>query len=73
MRILVLHGPNLNLLGRREPHIYGKETLGDINARLETLARELGTELVIAQSNHESRYRGSPKGPALCLDRRFSS
>jgi 3-dehydroquinate dehydratase-2 len=53
MRILVLHGPNLNLLGRREPHIYGKETLGDINARLETLARELGTELVIVQSNHE--------------------
>ena len=53
MRILVLHGPNLNLLGRREPHIYGKETLADVNARLETLARELGTELVIAQSNHE--------------------
>jgi 3-dehydroquinate dehydratase-2 len=53
MRILVLHGPNLNLLGRREPHIYGKETLGDINAKLETLARELGTELVIVQTNHE--------------------
>src|SRR5258708_28004624 len=53
MPILVLHGPNLNLLGRREPHIYGKETLADINSRLETLARELGTELVIAQSNHE--------------------
>jgi 3-dehydroquinate dehydratase II len=53
MRILVLHGPNLNLLGRREPHIYGKETLADINARLEALARELDTELVILQSNHE--------------------
>jgi 3-dehydroquinate dehydratase II len=53
MRILVLHGPNLNLLGRREPHIYGKETLADINARLQTLAAELGTELVIVQSNHE--------------------
>jgi 3-dehydroquinate dehydratase-2 len=53
MRILVLHGPNLNLLGRREPHIYGKETLAEINARLETLAAELGTELVIVQSNHE--------------------
>ena len=53
MRILVLHGPNLNLLGRREPHIYGKETLADVNARLEALARELGTELLIVQSNHE--------------------
>ncbi len=54
MRILVLHGPNLNLLGRREPHIYGKETLADVNSKLEALARELGTELVIVQSNHEA-------------------
>src|SRR5258708_25902697 len=53
MRILVLQGPNRNLVGRGEPHIYGKETLADVNARLEALARELGAELVIAQSNHE--------------------
>jgi 3-dehydroquinate dehydratase-2 len=53
MRILVLHGPNLNLLGRREPHIYGTMTLADVNQRLEALAKELGVELVIVQSNHE--------------------
>jgi len=53
MRILVLHGPNLNLFGRREPQIYGTMTLAEINQRLETLARELEVELVIVQSNHE--------------------
>ena len=53
MRILVLHGPNLNLFGRREPHIYGKMTLAEINAKLNALASELGVELAILQSNHE--------------------
>jgi 3-dehydroquinate dehydratase-2 len=53
MRILVLHGPNLNLFGRREPHIYGKMTLAEINAKLNALAGELGVELAILQSNHE--------------------
>ncbi len=53
MRILVLHGPNLNLFGRREPHIYGTTTLAEINQRLEALAKELKAELVIVQSNHE--------------------
>ena len=53
MKILVLHGPNLNLFGRREPHIYGKTTLAEINARLENLAAELGVTLDILQSNHE--------------------
>ncbi|VWX58031.1 3-dehydroquinate dehydratase [Burkholderiales bacterium 8X] len=53
MKILVLHGPNLNLFGRREPHIYGSTTLAQINARLESLAAELGVELATIQSNHE--------------------
>jgi len=51
--ILVLHGPNLNLFGRREPHIYGTTTLAQINERLTTLAGELGVHLEILQSNHE--------------------
>ncbi len=53
MKFLVLHGPNLNLFGRREPHIYGTTTLAEINDKLETLARELGAQLEILQSNHE--------------------
>ena len=53
MQILVLHGPNLNLFGRREPHIYGATTLAEINTRLSTLAGELGVELKVLQSNHE--------------------
>ena len=53
MRILILHGPNLNLFGRREPHIYGTMTLEQIDERLRTLADELGVDLVTVQSNHE--------------------
>ena len=47
--ILVLHGPNLNLLGTREPGVYGTTTLAEINARLEALAAERGAELRIVQ------------------------
>ena len=53
MRILVLHGPNLNQLGQREPEIYGRETLADIDARLAELASSSGAELESFQSNHE--------------------
>ena len=53
MKILVLHGPNLNLLGIREPEIYGSMMLGDINSKLIEVAREFGVELKCFQSNHE--------------------
>ena len=52
-KILVIHGPNLNLLGTREPEVYGRDTLDDINARLQTIAKKENAELRIAQSNHE--------------------
>src|SRR5512140_2134612 len=52
-RVLVVNGPNLNLLGQREPEVYGSETLEELNNRLGELAREIGLELVFFQSNHE--------------------
>ncbi len=53
MKFLVLHGPNLNLLGRREPGIYGSQTLEDINSSLFELSTDLGCELSFFQSNSE--------------------
>ena len=53
VKFLVLHGPNLNLFGRREPHIYGHTTLAQIDAQLAALAAELGVQLETIQSNHE--------------------
>jgi 3-dehydroquinate dehydratase II len=52
-RILVLHGPNLNLLGTREPAVYGKDTLADVDRELAELARELAVTVDCRQSNHE--------------------
>jgi 3-dehydroquinate dehydratase-2 len=52
-RVLVLHGPNLNMLGQREPQIYGYTTLADIDATLATLGQELGVAVETFQSNHE--------------------
>lgn len=53
MRILILHGPNLNLLGRREPDVYGSLTLSEIDDRLADVAKELGLEIECRQSNRE--------------------
>lgn len=53
MRIAVIHGPNLRLLGSREPQVYGTATLEEIDGSLHSLARELGVELEVFQSNHE--------------------
>lgn len=53
MKILVLHGPNLNLFGRREPHIYGTTTLAEIDTQIAALAAELHVEIQTLQSNHE--------------------
>lgn len=52
-KILILHGPNLNLLGRREPHIYGNLTLAEINQRLVQAGEQAGFEVHTRQSNHE--------------------
>lgn len=57
-KILVLHGPNLNLLGVREPHIYGRETLAEINGQLAERAQAAGHELVWFQSNAEHELIG---------------
>ncbi|MBI4982642.1 MAG: type II 3-dehydroquinate dehydratase [Candidatus Omnitrophica bacterium] len=54
-KILVIHGPNLDLLGQREPQIYGKTTLKQINEQLQKLAKKKNISLKIVQSNHEGK------------------
>ncbi len=53
VKVLVIHGPNLNLLGRREPSLYGTATLADVDRELRALGKELGAEVQTLQSNHE--------------------
>jgi 3-dehydroquinate dehydratase-2 len=64
-KILVIHGPNLNLLGQREPDVYGTVTIDDINAGMKKFAKEKGFDLEIIQSNHEGQiveHIGKAKG-----------
>jgi 3-dehydroquinate dehydratase-2 len=68
MKFMVLHGPNLNLLGKREPAIYGSRTLDDINSSLEKLALELGCSLLFFQSNIEGELINSIHGAAADCD-----
>jgi len=68
LKILVLHGPNLNLLGKREPAVYGRLTLEQINRKLEELAAELGVELTCRQSNHEGELIDILHSAAAAVD-----
>ena len=59
IKVAVIHGPNLGLLGKREPDVYGAITLDEINQRMLLLAKELGLELRITQSDHEGEIVGA--------------
>ncbi len=65
MQFMILHGPNLNLLGKREPGIYGSITMDDINSSLVKLAAELGCDLAFFQSNSEGELINAIHGSVL--------
>lgn len=58
MKVLVIHGPNLNLLGKREPELYGNKTLGDVNKEIKALGKELGLTVTCVQLNGEGEIVG---------------
>lgn len=71
--IAVIHGPNLNLLGTREPEIYGTQTLADVDAAIRRLARELGAEVAIEQHNGEGElidavHAAASRGAAIVIN-----
>lgn len=68
MKILVLHGPNLNMLGRRQPEIYGRTTLAEIDAALRERAEQAGAALIALQSNHEGALIDFLQAEALDAD-----
>ncbi|MDD5286758.1 MAG: type II 3-dehydroquinate dehydratase [Desulfuromonadaceae bacterium] len=68
MKFLVLHGPNLNLLGTREPGVYGAQTLDDINQSLEKLAAGFGCSLIFFQSNSEGELINAIQGASADCD-----
>ena len=68
MNVLVIHGPNLNLLGAREPEVYGGETLAEIDAALGRLAGELGLTVSTMQSNHEGELVEAIQGAVGQVD-----
>ncbi len=71
MKILVIHGPNLNLLGKREPELYGTETLDEVDDRIRNYAGARGIDIRIFQSNHEGGiidriHEAAAEGPGTC-------